>query len=739
MSASNQGSGLEALVEEYLEYLTIERQVSPYTVRNYQLYLKRFSDYLQKSEGEIPVEEITVKMIKRYRVYLARTKRSGKLLAPVTQGYYVIALRSFLRYLVRNEYEVISPDRLELPRGKEHSIKFLSYTDVEKMLEKPDVTKITGMRDRAMMEVLFATGLRVSELVSLNKQTVNLETREFGVRGKGNKVRVVFLSERAAYWIERYLRERADNYEPLFIRHAGKKPEIDDPKAGEKLRLTTRSVQRMVSKYGRLAHLPYEITPHVMRHCLHPDTRVFTESGVKTARELYYDEANRIWSIDFDQHDLVIKKLSQKHSHLTYLYKIFAGGYEIRCSGEHRLFGLRKGVIVERLASDVVVGDYLLGVQKIPHQGVERLDPRLWRLMGYAIGDGIVSKSNRAVALFDKDKKILEYYAELISELYGKKAKIRRNKLSNSWTLHYYDNELVKMLHEIGTFGETARSKRVPRALYQATTLEMAEFVAGLYDADGLSSAPRLFSTSNELLKDVQMLLLHFGVDAHFLTRTRTAKLPQGNEFTGTMSELVVTKGESKNLFYQYIPTLKKKMEWRGGRFSQKLPYGDVIGALLSRAKKMGVSYSTYFGKYKIKDLTRYQEGRLVPQKKTFVALIKGFEELDVITKKEKEKYLAIADSKIYKWMKVRSKKKMGSAQHSVYDFYVPGTHNLITDGFVSHNSFATDLLSSGAGLREVQEMLGHKSISTTQIYTHVTNPQLKGIHDKYHSGNEKS
>ncbi|RKX25774.1 MAG: hypothetical protein DRP47_09235, partial [Candidatus Zixiibacteriota bacterium] len=175
------------------------------------------------------------------------------------------------RYLIRNDYDVISPDRLELPRGKEHSIKFLSYDDVEKMLDKIEVTTIYGLRDRAILETLFATGLRVSELTSLNKRTVDLSSREFGVRGKGNKVRVVFLSERSAYWIERYLRERDDNYEPLFIRHAGKKPEIDDPKAGEKLRLTTRSVQRMVGKYGRMAHLPYEITPHVMRHSFATD------------------------------------------------------------------------------------------------------------------------------------------------------------------------------------------------------------------------------------------------------------------------------------------------------------------------------------------------------------------------------------------------------------------------------------------------------------------------------------
>lgn len=272
MSDKGQDLSLEDNIEEFLEYLSVERQVSPYTIRNYRLYLTRFSEWLSKHYPKETIETVTTKILKQYRVYLSRHKlNNGKFLAPVTQSYYVIALRSFLRYLLRNDREVVSPDRLELPKGKDHSIKFLDYEHVEAMIEKADISSIQGLRDRAMMEVLFSTGLRVSELVSLDKNTVNLDTKEFGVMGKGRKIRVVFLSPRSAHWIDKYLRERDDHYQPLFIRHSGAKPSIDDPKAGEKLRLTTRSVQRAIKKYGRLAHLPFQVTPHVLRHSFASD------------------------------------------------------------------------------------------------------------------------------------------------------------------------------------------------------------------------------------------------------------------------------------------------------------------------------------------------------------------------------------------------------------------------------------------------------------------------------------
>lgn len=271
---------------EYLEYLKIERQVSPLTVRNYTFYLRKFNVWVQKYYPGITAESMTPKILKTYRVYLADHKdEKGQRLATVTQGYYIIAIRSWLKYLIRNDYQVMSPERLELPRGKEHQVKFLDYAHIEAMIQKADVSTIQGLRDRVIMETLFSTGLRVSELVSLNKATINLDNKEFGVVGKGRKIRVVFLSERAAMWIERYLRERNDHYHPVFIRHSGVKPAIDDPKAGEKLRLTSRSVQRIIAKYGLLAHLPYSITPHVLRHSFATDL-ISHGAGLREVQEM---------------------------------------------------------------------------------------------------------------------------------------------------------------------------------------------------------------------------------------------------------------------------------------------------------------------------------------------------------------------------------------------------------------------------------------------------------------------
>ena len=268
MSAKKKESILEVLIREFLEYLEVEKQLSPYTIRNYSFYLRVFAGWLKKHYGDLKVEEVDTKIIRSYRLYLSRSKER---LSPVTQAYYVIALRSFLRYLLKNDYEVLSPDKIELPKVRGRRLKFLTFEQVDELLNQIEVNNLKGLRDRAMIETLFATGLRVSELASLNKEVVNLDKREFGVKGKGGRVRVVFLSKRATYWLERYLKERQDFYPPLFIRHGGKKLDLDDPDAGEKLRLSVRSIQRMVRYYGKKAKLPFEVTPHVIRHSFATD------------------------------------------------------------------------------------------------------------------------------------------------------------------------------------------------------------------------------------------------------------------------------------------------------------------------------------------------------------------------------------------------------------------------------------------------------------------------------------
>jgi site-specific recombinase XerD len=162
----------------------------------------------------------------------------------------------------------MSPDKIDLPKIEERQVKFLAGSEVDRMLNAPSLSSIQGKRDKAILEVLFSTGLRVSELTSLNRDKVNLETREFGVVGKGGKVRVVFLSSRSAKWLNDYIKARDDHFKPLFIHHKGK---YDPTTPDDKMRLTARSVQRLIKKYGEKMKLPMTVTPHVMRHSFATD------------------------------------------------------------------------------------------------------------------------------------------------------------------------------------------------------------------------------------------------------------------------------------------------------------------------------------------------------------------------------------------------------------------------------------------------------------------------------------
>ena len=215
---------LELLIAEFLEYLEIEKGCSPLTIREYRHYLQRFHNWLTENSPATKPEEINLELIRRYRLYLAHLRtRDGLPLQRATQSYHIVALRAFLRYLlVQRDIPTLSPDKVELPRQSSRSIAFLNPEQVERLLNSPQISNIIGLRDKAILETLFSTGLRVSELVSLNSDQIDLERKEFGVKGKGNKLRVVFLSDAAAQWIKRYLQARQDHFKPLFIRHSGR-------------------------------------------------------------------------------------------------------------------------------------------------------------------------------------------------------------------------------------------------------------------------------------------------------------------------------------------------------------------------------------------------------------------------------------------------------------------------------------------------------------------------------------
>lgn len=276
-------SEVEEKVLEFLEYLEVEKGYSPLTLRNYRHYLNRFTSFLKNENYSGKIEKVNAETIRKYRLYLSRlVNKNGDTLSRKTQGYHAIALRSFLRWLTKRDFNVLSPDKIDLPKISDRQVKFLSGEKVDKLLNAPSISKVNGKRDKAILEVLFSTGLRVSELVGLNKDNIDLKTREFGVVGKGGRSRVVFLSQRAAEWVQRYLDARDDHFKPLFIRHSGK---VDPSTHDEKMRLTPRSVQRMIKKYKKKVGITEDVTPHVLRHSFATDL-LMAGADIRSVQEM---------------------------------------------------------------------------------------------------------------------------------------------------------------------------------------------------------------------------------------------------------------------------------------------------------------------------------------------------------------------------------------------------------------------------------------------------------------------
>lgn len=267
----------------FLEHLEVERNLSPLTIRNYRHYLQRFIDWF-KDNGHENLTELDLEIMRKYRVFLNRYQDdTGENLNKTTQSYHVIALRSWLKWLVKNDAEVLHPEKVDLPKGESTPMKFVSAKEMERVLAQPKISTKIGLRDRAILETLFSTGLRVSELANLDRDQIDFDRQEFGVIGKGRRPRVVFLSDRAVVWLKRWLHSRDDHWSPLFIRFSGKQPEITSD--GEEMRLTERSIQRLVKKYSKKAHLPVQLTPHAIRHSFATDL-LNNGAGLRDVQEL---------------------------------------------------------------------------------------------------------------------------------------------------------------------------------------------------------------------------------------------------------------------------------------------------------------------------------------------------------------------------------------------------------------------------------------------------------------------
>ena len=258
---------INKLKNEYLEYLEIEKNRSQLTIRNYDHYLSRF---FQWSKIDNP-SKITSELVRKFRLYLNRySNEKGETLKKVTQDYYIIAIRGFLTYLAKQDIPSLPSDKIELGKTPDREVEFLELDEVKRLISASEGNTISDLRDKAILELLFSTGLRVSELSNLNRENINLKSGEFSIRGKGGKIRIVFISDSARDTLAAYLKERKDLDPALFI-HLKNPSQDTEKKSASLLRLTPRSIQRIVKSCATKAGIVKKVTPHTLRHSFATD------------------------------------------------------------------------------------------------------------------------------------------------------------------------------------------------------------------------------------------------------------------------------------------------------------------------------------------------------------------------------------------------------------------------------------------------------------------------------------
>ncbi len=270
---------IQNLIDKFISYLEVNKNRSLKTVSNYRRYLNRFFTFAKIND----VKDIDQELINNFVLYLRRQNgtRDGEMKTN-TRNYHLIALRMFLKYLAKMDIKSFTPEKIELAMQDPRQVDFLERDELKKIIDAPRLIKIdelTKLRDIAILELLFSTGLRVSELTSLKKENINLNKDEFSVRGKGGKIRVVFLSESAKEALKNYLEKRTDISDALFIR-------TDlDPSKHELNNLTPRSIERIVQKYARIAGITKKVTPHTIRHSFATDL-LYQGADIRSVQEM---------------------------------------------------------------------------------------------------------------------------------------------------------------------------------------------------------------------------------------------------------------------------------------------------------------------------------------------------------------------------------------------------------------------------------------------------------------------
>lgn len=302
---------LNDYILQFLEHLEITRNVSSKTIENYHHYLKRFSHFI----GDISPGDLTLEHIHRFRLFLNRFRDNhNQALAIKTQNYHIIALRAFLKYLIKNDIPTLSPEKIDLSRIPERTVEYLNRDELEKLFEIVENHKKRGLRDRAILETLYSTGLRINELINLNRSQINLERGEFMVRGKGRKPRLVFLSPRATFHLQRYLATREDKLEPLFVNYGRTRSKIISEKKGEDRRLTACTIQIMVRQAASQAGIIKKVTPHVIRHSYATEL-LLNGADIRSVQELLGHASITTTQVYTHITDKKLREIHQKYHH----------------------------------------------------------------------------------------------------------------------------------------------------------------------------------------------------------------------------------------------------------------------------------------------------------------------------------------------------------------------------------------------------------------------------------------
>jgi len=683
---------MHILIMEQLKKLETElklRGFSDRTVSSYLFWNEKFLESAGKAPDQVSEEDV--------KNYIA--KKMSEKLSPKS----VILIRAALKFFYD---EVLKKGIVNLKSPKiSRKLPVVLTRDETKRL----IDSVENKKHQLIVKLLYSSGLRLSELTNLKVGDIELNENIGWVRsGKGGKDRMFIISIKLVSDLKDFVK--------------GKK-EFDFIFSGREGKMSDRNVQKIVSAAASRAGIEKPVHVHTLRHCLCKNTKIFTEQGITTAEKI-----NPHSLMAFNFKDMCIEKVGNvlKTSHMAdRVLEIHADGYQIRCTPEHRLFTITENGIEAIEAGRIKVGNFVAGVKEIKISGTKKYDTGFWRFMGYALGDGFINERRRGLFIFEKNLDLLNFYSNLCQALFGKMPIVRKNKNSNSYSLSLYSKKHLQMFKEFG-LGIKSKMRQIPADLFYSTEDEIREFIAGYYDAEGNTGSIRLFSSSKEMLIGIQMLLLRLGIDSHLLERNRIVRLPQGGMFKSLIYVLHVLHRPDQLKFMELVNT-KKKLKCERRFVGEKIPVQPLIRKIRARHVTKKDRWHGYIEKFAREigaRTTRYE--KLAPTRETLSKLIELFREIG-----ENGKDLGILEKlqcdKNLKWLRVK-KTIQSVGEDMVYDFSVPKLENLITNGIISHNSFATHLLESGENIRKIQELLGHSNLSTTQIYTHVSTEELKKV-----------